>query len=124
MEITGKLIHKLAPITGQSAKGQWKKQEIIIETEGQYPKKVCLMVWNDKVDIDRLEIGTTIKAHVEAESREYNNKWYTDIKMWKAEVTTPGSQTTQKSGNEIPLPEPPPVSENDNYTADDGDLPF
>lgn len=124
MEITGKLIRKNAPLTGQSAKGQWKKQEIIIETEGTYPKTVCLMIWNDKVDIDRIEIGQTIKAYVEPESREFNNKWYTDIKIWKLETVAAGAQTTKKAANDIPLPEPPPETDTDNYIADEGDLPF
>ena len=124
MEITGKLIRKNAPLTGQSAKGQRKKQEVIIKTEGAYPKTVCLMIWNDKVDIDRIEIGQTIKAYVEAESREFNNKWYTDIKIWKLETVAAGAQTTKKAANDIPLPEPPPEIETDNYVADEGDLPF
>lgn len=124
MEITGKLIQKLAPLTGQSAKGVWKKQEIIIETEGQYPKKVCLMVWNDKVDLDNVAIGQTIKAFVEPESREYNNKWYTDIKMWKIETSSVGTPKSTISNNDIPMPEPPPESDGDYQSMDEDGLPF
>ena len=120
MELTGKVIKKLEPITGQSAKGQWKKQEIIVETPGQYPKKVCLMVWNDKVDLNSVQEGQTIKAYIEPESREYNNKWYTDIKLWKMEIQGTGA-APQGTPNDIPPPPPPP----DDYdVANDDVLPF
>ena len=42
MEITGKVV-KLGGLTeGTSARGPWRKQDLIIETEEQYPKTVCL----------------------------------------------------------------------------------
>ena len=50
MEITGKLVKLVDAQTGTSARGEWKKQQFIIETEDQYPKKICIQNWNDKVD--------------------------------------------------------------------------
>ena len=43
MQINGKLINLLPLQTGQGKNGnEWKKQEFILETSGQYPKKVCI----------------------------------------------------------------------------------
>lgn len=39
MEIKGKAIHMLPLVTGQGKNGEWRKQEFIIETGDQYPKK-------------------------------------------------------------------------------------
>ena len=50
MEITGKIIELLTEKSGQSANGQWRKQEYALETEAQYPKKVCFMAWGDTVN--------------------------------------------------------------------------
>ena len=50
MEITGKIIELLTEKSGQSANGQWRKQEYVLQTEAEYPKKVCFMVWGDKID--------------------------------------------------------------------------
>ena len=50
MEISGKITQLLPEKTGESARGPWRKQEYILETEGQYPKQVCLMAWSDKID--------------------------------------------------------------------------
>lgn len=86
MEISGKLIEKLPQQTGQGRNGAWVKQEFIIETPDQYPKKVCIALWGEKAkEIDSISIGENIKASINVESREFNGKWYTDVKAWRIE---------------------------------------
>lgn len=100
MEITAKLIGKLDPVTGTSSKGEWKKQGFIFETGGEYPKKVCIMNWNDKVAEAELKFGHEYTVSVNVESRDYDGKWYTDITMWKvAPVSVAAApQQTNKDG--------------------------
>ena len=50
MEIIGKVVQLGTLIEGNSPRGPWKKQELIIETLEQFPKKVCLMCWGDRVN--------------------------------------------------------------------------
>ena len=83
MELTGKIIQILPEKSGESARGQWRKQEYILETEGQYPKTVCFMAWSDKIDEFAIKEGETITVSIDLESREYNGRWYTDVKAWK-----------------------------------------
>jgi hypothetical protein len=83
MEVKGKVIQLLAPQTGQGKKGTWRKQEFILETQSQYPKKVCLSIWGDKIDQFWVQTGDTVIASVELESREYNSRWYTEARAWK-----------------------------------------
>jgi len=87
MQITAKLIQLLPIQTGTGKNGEWKKQDIIVETDGQYSKKVCISIWGDKINDDQLQIGNLLKIDFDIESREYNSKWYTDIKAWKIEIT-------------------------------------
>jgi hypothetical protein len=77
MEISGKVIGLLPMQTGQGKNGTWKKQEFILETPGQYPKKVCVSLWGDKVDEFRVNAGDSLTASINIESREYNGRWYT-----------------------------------------------
>jgi hypothetical protein len=86
MQLTAKLTQLLTIQTGTSKNGEWKKQDIIVETDGQYPKKVCISIWGDKINEGKLQIGNVLKIDFDIESREYNNKWYTDIKALKIEV--------------------------------------
>ena len=84
MEITGKVVRLGTLTEGQSARGPWRKQELIIETEEQYPRTVCLICWTNQIDeIQQFAPGQTIKAQIDISSREFNGKWYTDVRVWR-----------------------------------------
>src|SRR6218665_3748033 len=85
MKVKRKIVQLLPPVTGQGKNGPWKKQEFILETQAQFPKKVCVSIWGDKADLyqSQLEIGSVVTASIEVESREYNSRWYTDVRAWK-----------------------------------------
>lgn len=86
MQLIAKLTQILPLQTGAGKNGEWKKQDIIVETEGQYPKKICISVWGDKINTKQLVVGNKLKIDFDVESREYNSRWYTDVKAWKVEV--------------------------------------
>ena len=84
MEIIGKVVRLGTLLEGTSARGPWRKQELIIETEEQYPRTVCLLCWSNQIDeIQKFAPGQTIKAQIEISSREFNGKWYTDVRAWR-----------------------------------------
>ena len=116
MEISGTVIQVLPEESGQSARGTWRKQSYVLETEGQYPKKVCLQVWGDKIDTFNIQENSKITASIEVESREFNGRWYTDVKAWKVNQTQSASN---EKANDVPLPTEPPLVE-----GDDEDMPF
>ena len=64
LEISGKLIKKLPEVTGTGKNGtNWIKQEFVIETQDQYPKKVCMSVWGDKTqDLTPVQEGEIVKV--------------------------------------------------------------
>lgn len=83
MDITGRITNILPLQSGQGKNGEWKKQEFVIETTGQYPKKVCFTLWGDKIDAAGLKLEEVVTVSFDPESREYNGKWYTDLKAWR-----------------------------------------
>src|SRR5688572_31118921 len=95
MEIAGTIVALLPLQTGQGKNGVWKKQEFIMETPGQYPKKVCLSLWGEKVDENIISVGDKITASINIESREYNGRWYTDVRAWKIAKSTGGGQSQE-----------------------------
>jgi hypothetical protein len=97
MEISGQIIECLSLKSGQSSNGEWRKQEYILETDGQYPKKICFMAWGDKIEQFALQQGETVSVSVDLESREYNGRWYTDVKAWK--VSRDGSDNKRTYSN-------------------------
>lgn len=99
MQLTAKLTQLLPLQTGTGKNGQWKKQDIIVETDGTYPKKICISIWGDKINESVLKIGSQLDISFDVESREYNGKWYTDVKAWKIE-TAGAAKTTDKEADD------------------------
>ena len=122
LEITGKISQILPLETGESKNGQWKKQFFILEfMDGNYPKKVSVSVWGDKTDsLRNLQPGSDVKVSFNVESREYNGRWYTDVKAWRIEAA--GAATPGAPSNSIPDFAEPTLSGDNNGT--DNDLPF
>lgn len=105
MDISGKVIIVLALQSGEGKNGQWKKQEFILETQAQFPKKICFSLWGDKVDQARLQEGETVSVSFDLESREFNGRWYTDAKAWKVVKSGEQQAPPPEIMNEF-LPEP------------------
>ena len=129
MEIVGKVVQLGTLIEGNSPRGPWKKQELIIETIEQFSKKVCLMCWNERVnDANSFFVGQTIKAQIRIESREFNGKWYTDVTAYRLDLDQPTAQPAAEPMSQMPpqMPQQPLPPMNDEYFASDNgdDLPF
>ena len=126
MEIIGKVVQLGTLTEGSSPRGPWKKQELIIETQEQYPKKICLMCWGDRVnEANSFFVGQLIKAQIRIESREFNGKWYTDVTAFRFDIEQPEAQPVQQPGNQMPPQQPLPPMNDDYFASDNGDdLPF
>ena len=88
LELEGRIVRKLNVQTGTSARGAWSKQEFVFEyQEGNFPTQVCMNVWgDDKVkELDKYQVGDKVKVSFNLSSREYNGRWYTDVRAWRIE---------------------------------------
>ncbi|TKG95945.1 DUF3127 domain-containing protein [Puteibacter caeruleilacunae] len=119
LEIKGQVIEILPLQSGTSKAGkEWQKQEFVIETDEQFPRKVCFTLFGDKISIlQGIENGTDVNVAFNLESREFNGRWYHNINAWKIDKV------------EASMPEAPPVPEfgpEDVPPAKDdfNDLPF
>lgn len=123
MEITGRIILALPEISGTSKAGNpWKKREYVLETQETYPKKVHFDFFGERADQYPLNVGDNVRLSFDIESREYNGRWFTSIRGWKAESAdaapaAPAPAPYQAPGAAVP---PPPIS----TQAGEDDLPF
>ena len=131
MEITGKVVRLGALTEGTSARGPWRKQDLIIETEEQFPKTVCLTCWTNQIDeIQKFAPGQTIKAQIDLSSREFNGKWYTDVRVWRfepigASAPAAAQPAPQPTMHQTPPPAATPATDYFPPTGDSvDDLPF
>lgn len=124
MDITGKVVQVLEVESGTSKAGNpWKKQNFVIETSAQYPKKVCLQLFGENVN-SCPSVGDEVKVSFDAESREWQGRWFTQLNAWKVEkqgdhaMQTQATQTQAAGQHPHPQPQPQP-----QQTSSD-DLPF
>ena len=92
MDIIGKAIVALPVKSGVSQRTgeQWQSREYVIETQEQYPKKICFEVFGiDKLKEFNIRNNDLIKVHFDITAREYNGKWYNSIRAWKVEHVNP-----------------------------------
>lgn len=125
-------VHALLPlVTGQSARGEWKKQEVIFELPGEFSRKLCVGFWNDRAgEAAALRPGDRVALSVNVESREYNGRWYTEVRAWR--MNRLESQADPMGAGGYPPPFPPeermPSSSGSTTTATSAaevdDLPF
>ena len=134
MELEGRIARKLTVQTGTSARGAWSKQEFVLEyQDGSFPAQVCMNVWgDDKVkELDKYQVGDQVKVSVKISSREYNGRWYTDVRAWRiepagAQQSAPAGGYSVPAGNQAaPMPSAPlPTADDMSSPLDDNDLPF
>lgn len=115
--------------SGTSARGEWHSQNVVFEmqTNSPYPRKVSVKFFNKRDDVARLVTGAAYKVTFDIESREYNGRWYTDVRAWRVQpkqVEAPAAPAVA-----APMPDMPPFGEEPAYAspshaAEVDDLPF
>lgn len=121
MEIEGKIIFDIPEEGGTSKAGNlWRKKSWVLETFGQYPRKVKFDLFGDRIDNVHLEVGKVYKVSVDAESREFNGRWYTDLRAYAAqEMGAPQMQQAAPAQSFSAAPAQPaaPAAATDPFAA-------
>ena len=103
LQVKGKLIEKLSVERGEGRNGTWQKQSFIIETNEQFPKKICIVLWGDKISmLEKVVVGDILNVSINIESREFNSRWYTDIRAWRIEKDADEGSSVETMPNEPP----------------------
>ena len=126
MEITGKIILALPEQSGVSKAGNsWKKKEYVLETQETYPKKVHFDLFGDKADKYPLSVGQTVRLKFDIESREYNGRWYTEVRAWRmSRVAAQPAAAVPSADDFPPLDSLSPEEGTSSSASEVDDLPF
>lgn len=124
LEITG-LLNKLLPEErGAGANGEWVKRNFVIETRENYPKKICFAAWGERAaQMNQYREGMELKVSFDPQSREYNGRWYTDLKAWKIEAVG-GASSGSAPADPSAMGQSDYIPKEDFSSGADEDLPF
>ena len=138
MEIVGKIIQVLPLQSGTSSRtgNSWQVQSYVLETQEQYPRKVCFEIFGeDKIKNNPCNIDDLETVSFDIESREFNGRWYTSIRAWRVQqgdqtaaqpVAAPAAAPAAAAPQPAAQPAPAANTQVFDASADDesGDLPF
>ena len=122
MEFEGKVLKILKPTSGQSARGTWERQVVVFEQPNkQYGKEIAVTFMNKAQEVATLRVGENYIVSFDIESREYQERWYTDVRAWRVQ---PVQQVPQPPMHDLPpiLDEAPMSSSASAGVIDD--MPF
>jgi apolipoprotein N-acyltransferase len=125
MELQGKI--KLIDETKTYGNNGFRKRELVITTEEQYPQVIMIEFVQDKTDLlNAYKVGQDVKVSINVRGREWVNpqgetKYFNSIQGWRVENV---SQATP--GGEMPPMPPAEAFEpaDDVNEEDHDDLPF
>ena len=125
MEVQGRI--KLIGETKEYGNNGFRKREVVVTTEEQYPQHLMIEFVQDKTDLlNSYEVGQEVKISINLRGREWVNpqgetKYFNSIQGWRIESVAEGIQ----DGGMQPLPPmdafEPATEVNDD---DHDDLPF
>ena len=100
MEITGKLIQILPDVQGESQRGPWIRGGFVIETGDDYPRKVAFTAFGEQrvAMVKNIPMGQLVQVTFTPESREFNDKWYTDLRCSNIQPFVPGQMPAAATG--------------------------
>ena len=85
MELTGKIIAVLPANSGVSARtgNPWMSQTYVIETQGQYPKKLAFDVFGEeRIKQFNIQQGEDLTVSFDIDAHEYNGRWFNEIRAY------------------------------------------
>lgn len=126
MEVQGKV--KMVGETQTFGNNGFRKREIVVTTEEQYPQHIMVEFVQDKTDLlNNFNVGQEVKVSINLRGREWTNpqgevKYFNSIQGWRIE-TLQGEQPA--AAGMPPVPPAEAFTPADNLNEEDhDDLPF
>ncbi|WP_339833345.1 DUF3127 domain-containing protein [uncultured Flavobacterium sp.] len=124
MEISGKVKVISAE---QQISPTFKKRELVVTTDEQYPQSIMIEFIQDKTDLlNTISVGEDVKVSINLGGREWVNpqgetKYFNSIKGWRVEKM----QTGTPQGSVPPMPAADAFEPASNFNEEEhDDLPF
>ena len=123
MNISGKV--KLINETKEYGSNGFRKREIVLTTQEQYPKNILVEFIQDRTDLlDAYNIGDFVKIDINLRGREWTNdkgeiKYFNSIQGWRIEKVEDEFESQLP-----PLPTKEDLNISDNASSEPDDLPF
>ena len=133
---TPEMIQLLPEVQGEGARGPWVRGGFVIETGDDYIRKVAFTAFGEErvAMVKSIPMGTMVQVNFNPESREFNEKWYTDLRAISITPMVSGAVPTAAAPMAAPAPaagvqypstfQTPPAAAAPTMPDPEDDLPF
>ncbi len=99
----------------QNVTDSFKKREVVIRTDEQYPQEINIETHQDKTSIlDSFKVGDVVNVSINLRGRKWTSpqnvdKWFNTIVGWRVELVSNGTGTepvqgqTEEEEDEVPF---------------------
>lgn len=127
MEVTGRV--KMIDTTKEVGSAGFKKRDIVVTTDEQYPQQILVQFVQDKCELlNNYVVGDNVKIDINLRGREWTNPqgetvYFNTIQGWRIGKVTSGNSAAQ--GQQPPMPAAPAFEPASDFKEEDhDDLPF
>jgi hypothetical protein len=127
MEVTGRV--KMIDQTKEVGSGGFKKRDIVVTTDEQYPQHILVQFVQDKCDLlNNFQVGEQVKIDINLRGREWTNQqgetvYFNTIQGWRIGKVQAEASATAPQAPPMPTAETFAPATNLNEEEPD-DLPF
>ena len=116
IEIEGTITKVLELREGQSARtgNTWQRQDYVIETPGQYPRRCLFTVADGNIAMFNLKEGKRVRVTLSIDAHEHQERWFNDFRavaVTDAAAPAPAAPAADSIGDQLP---PPAAAEGGN----------
>jgi len=117
MEVTGKI--KMIDQTKEVGSGGFKKRDIVVTTDEQYPQHILVQFVQDKCDLlNNFQVGEQVKIDINLRGREWTNPqgetvYFNTIQGWRigkvqadaptAQADAPATNLNEEKADDLPF---------------------
>ena len=130
LKFEGRIIAVLPEKSGisKTTGNKWMMQEYVIEEmSGQYPKRMCFSIFGEeRIKAMDVKVGREVRVSFDVDAKEWQGKWYNEIRAWKVEDIVVGTVAGVSNGVVMAVEKSASEGNGGDLFSEEGDggLPF
>lgn len=102
MKLIAKFVKSLDVVSGETDRGSWQRGGMVVRTFGDNEKLVAITAFGaEKVVLtQQFRIDDIVEVDFIPESREFDGRWFTDLRLIRVKLLGQNPDEARKGGDE------------------------
>lgn len=102
MKLIAKFVKSLDAVSGETDRGQWVRGGMVVRTFGDNERLMALTAFGEeKIKLtQQFNIDDVVEVDFVPESREFGEKWFTDLRLIRCKLLGQAATKTEEGGQE------------------------